>query len=427
MSQKIQSVKGMHDALPTQTAKWQYIENLLRHLFTQYGYREIRTPIVEETRLFTRSLGEVTDIVEKEMYVFSDSDEKTSLALRPELTAGIVRSGIQHGLFYNQVQKVWQIGSVFRYDKPQHGRYRQFNQADIEVFGIDTPDVDAEILAMISRLWQALGVSDFVTLEINSMGTEACRKNYREVIVKYFEENIELLDEDSLRRLKTNPLRILDSKNPAMQELLNNAPKLLDHLTDESAEHFAKLCDYLTDLNIPYVINHRIVRGMDYYTRTVFEWTTDKLGAQATVCGGGRYDRMVEELGGHKTPAIGFGLGMERLYLLCEEVDQLSTNKVSDLVGVFLGVDAKKVGLPLMESIRAQYPDYLVITVLGESGMKSQMKKADQSGARYAMIIGENELNNGIVIMKDLRESGEQIEVKLTDVIDWVKTIRAEG
>ncbi|OYQ74691.1 histidine--tRNA ligase [Wohlfahrtiimonas chitiniclastica] len=425
MGQKIQSVKGMHDALPTQTAKWQYIESLLRHLFAQYGYREIRTPIVEETRLFTRSLGEVTDIVEKEMYIFADSDEKTSLALRPELTAGIVRSGIQHGLFYNQVQKVWQIGSVFRYDKPQHGRYRQFNQADIEVFGIETPDADAEILAMINRLWQQLGVADYVTLEINSMGTEECRKRYREVIVKYFEDNIELLDEDSLRRLKSNPLRILDSKNPAMQALLNNAPKLLDHLTEDSAEHFKKLCQYLDELGIQYVINHRIVRGMDYYTRTVFEWTTDKLGAQATICGGGRYDRMVEELGGHKTPAIGFGLGMERLYLLCEEVEGLSATHTTDLVAVLLGQDAKKAGLPLMENIRSAYPNYLVTTVLGEAGMKSQMKKADQSGARYAMILGENELNNGIVIMKDLRQSGEQTEVAMTDVIDWLKNIQA--
>ncbi|MBS7816594.1 histidine--tRNA ligase [Wohlfahrtiimonas chitiniclastica] len=425
MGQKIQSVKGMHDALPTQTAKWQYIESLLRHLFAQYGYREIRTPIVEETRLFTRSLGEVTDIVEKEMYIFADSDEKTSLALRPELTAGIVRSGIQHGLFYNQVQKVWQIGSVFRYDKPQHGRYRQFNQADIEVFGIETPDADAEILAMINRLWQQLGVADYVTLEINSMGTEECRKRYRDVIVKYFEDNIELLDEDSLRRLKSNPLRILDSKNPAMQALLNNAPKLLDHLTEDSAEHFKKLCQYLDELGIQYVINHRIVRGMDYYTRTVFEWTTDKLGAQATICGGGRYDRMVEELGGHKTPAIGFGLGMERLYLLCEEVEGLSATHATDLVAVLLGQDAKKAGLPLMENIRSAYPNYLVTTVLGEAGMKSQMKKADQSGARYAMILGENELNNGIVIMKDLRQSGEQTEVAMTDVIDWLKNIQA--
>ncbi|MBS7824665.1 histidine--tRNA ligase [Wohlfahrtiimonas chitiniclastica] len=425
MGQKIQSVKGMHDALPTQTAKWQYIESLLRHLFAQYGYREIRTPIVEETRLFTRSLGEVTDIVEKEMYIFADSDEKTSLALRPELTAGIVRSGIQHGLFYNQVQKVWQIGSVFRYDKPQHGRYRQFNQADIEVFGIETPDADAEILAMINRLWQQLGVADYVTLEINSMGTEECRKRYREVIVKYFEDNIELLDEDSLRRLKSNPLRILDSKNPAMQALLNNAPKLLDHLTEDSAEHFKKVCQYLDELGIQYVINHRIVRGMDYYTRTVFEWTTDKLGAQATICGGGRYDRMVEELGGHKTPAIGFGLGMERLYLLCEEVEGLSATHATDLVAVLLGQDAKKAGLPLMENIRSAYPNYLVTTVLGEAGMKSQMKKADQSGARYAMILGENELSNGIVIMKDLRQSGEQTEVAMTDVIDWLKNIQA--
>lgn len=425
MGQKIQSVKGMHDALPTQTAKWQYIESLLRHLFAQYGYREIRTPIVEETRLFTRSLGEVTDIVEKEMYIFADSDEKTSLALRPELTAGIVRSGIQHGLFYNQVQKVWQIGSVFRYDKPQHGRYRQFNQADIEVFGIETPDADAEILAMINRLWQQLGVADYVTLEINSMGTEECRKRYRDVIVKYFEDNIELLDEDSLRRLKSNPLRILDSKNPAMQALLNNAPKLLDHLTEDSAEHFKKLCQYLDELGIQYVINHRIVRGMDYYTRTVFEWTTDKLGAQATICGGGRYDRMVEELGGHKTPAIGFGLGMERLYLLCEEVEGLSATHATDLVAVLLGQDAKKAGLPLMENIRSAYPNYLVTTVLGEAGMKSQMKKADQSGARYAMILGENELNNGIVIMKDLRQSGEQTEVAMIDVIDWLKNIQA--
>ncbi|UNM95234.1 histidine--tRNA ligase [Ignatzschineria rhizosphaerae] len=421
MSKKINALRGMHDVLPSEIGYWQMIEGHLRSLFQEYGYTEIRTPMMEETRLFTRSIGEVTDIVEKEMYTFPDQNDNLSLTLRPEMTASIVRAGVQHGLFYNQTQKLWQIGPAFRYERPQKGRYRQFHQADIEIFGIETPDADAEMLAMLARFWKRLGIENEVKLEINSMGTAECRKVYREKLIAYFEGFKDQLDEDSTRRLYTNPLRILDSKNPDLNEMITNAPKLLDHLDDESKAHFDTLCAQLDILGIKYVINPRIVRGMDYYTRTVFEWTTTKLGSQGTVCGGGRYDKMVEELGGRETPAIGFGMGMERLILLCQACE-VSANESSPLLTtVFLGEKASLQGLGLIEEIRDEMPHILISANLGGGSMKSQMKKADRSGAKYALIMGDDELDKDIVILKDLRTDGEQTAVSRDELSKFLQ------
>ena len=421
MSNKINAIRGMHDCLPAEIGYWQMIEGHLRSLFDEYGYDEIRTPIMEETRLFTRSIGEVTDIVEKEMYTFPDQNDNLSLSLRPEMTASIVRAGVQHGLFYNQIQKLWQIGPAFRYERPQKGRYRQFHQADVEVFGVETPDADAEMLAMLARFWKRLGIENEVKLEINSMGTAESRKVYREKLIAYFEGFKAQLDEDSTRRLYTNPLRILDSKNPELNEIIAGAPKLLEHLDPESKDHFDILCQQLDILGINYTINPRIVRGMDYYTRTVFEWTTTKLGSQGTVCGGGRYDKMVEELGGRTTPAIGFGMGMERLILLCQACDILADETAPLLTTVFLGERASLQGLGLIEEIRDQFPQVTITANLGGGSMKSQMKKADRSGAKYALIMGDNELDENIVILKDLREDGEQTSVLRTELVPFLQ------
>lgn len=423
MSKKINALRGMHDCLPSEIGYWQMIEGHLRSLFQEYGYSEIRTPMMEETRLFTRSIGEVTDIVEKEMYTFPDQNDNLSLSLRPEMTASIVRAGVQHGLFYNQIQKLWQIGPAFRYERPQKGRYRQFHQADVEVFGVETPDTDAEMLAMLARFWKRLGIENEVKLEINSMGTAECRKVYREKLIAYFEGFKAQLDEDSTRRLYTNPLRILDSKNPDLNDIIAEAPKLLDHLDPESKLHFDTLCQQLDILGIDYIVNPRIVRGMDYYTRTVFEWTTTKLGSQGTVCGGGRYDKMVEELGGRATPAIGFGMGMERLILLCQACD-VSANESSPLLTtVFLGDRASLQGLGVIEAIRNELPQVLISTNLGGGSMKSQMKKADRSGAKYALIMGDDELDKDIVILKDLRTDGEQQEIPRIELSQFLQKI----
>lgn len=421
MSTKINALRGMHDCLPEEIGYWQMIEGHLRSLFQEYGYSEIRTPMLEETRLFTRSIGEVTDIVEKEMYTFPDQNESLSLSLRPEMTASIVRAGVQHGLFYNQIQKLWQIGPAFRYERPQKGRYRQFHQADVEVFGIETPDADAEMLAMLARFWKRLGIENEVKLEINSMGTSECRKDYREKLIAYFEGFKEQLDEDSIRRLYTNPLRILDSKNPDLNEIITNAPKLLEHLDEESKAHFETLCQQLDILGIEYIINPRIVRGMDYYTRTVFEWTTNKLGSQGTVCGGGRYDKMVEELGGRATPAIGFGMGMERLILLCQACDVASNESTPQLSTVFLGEKASLHGLAVIEQIRNEFPQIIIQANLGGGSMKSQMKKADRSNAKYVLIMGDDELDKGIVILKDLRQNGEQQEIPRHELSQFLR------
>lgn len=420
MNQKIQSLKGMQDWLPTNSAVWQTVERHLRAIFSEYNYREIRPNLIEQTRLFNRSLGEVTDIVEKEMYSFIDKDGE-SITLRPEATAGIVRAGIEHGLFYNQIQKLWHIGPMFRHEKQQLGRYRQFHQADVEVFGVEGPDIDAEILVMTYRLWQRLGVADVVRLELNSMGEIESRKNHRNALISYFEKHRLLLDADSLRRLQTNPLRILDSKNPAMADMLRGAPTLIDYLDDSSRIHLEGVCKRLDYIGIPYVINHRIVRGMDYYTRTVFEWVTDKLGAQGTVCGGGRYDGMVESLGGRKTPAIGFGLGIERLILLCQACN-IKVDKIDPIIYMItLGEAAEIEGLKIAELLRQNIPNLHLMMNIGGGKMKSQMKRADDSGARFAIIIGENELLNKQIILKDLREDGSQCSILMSEIADEVK------
>ncbi len=420
MSKKINAIRGMHDWLPEESSYWQTIEGELKAIFAEYGYAELRTPMLEETRLFTRSLGEVTDIVEKEMYTFPDQNDNLSLTLRPEMTAGIVRAGVQNGLFHNQIQKVWQIGPCFRYERPQKGRYRQFHQADIEVFGVETPDVDAEMLAMLNRLWIRLGIRDEVQLEINSMGTAESRKVYREKLIQYFEGFKDQLDEDSLRRLYTNPLRILDSKNPDLDEIIQGAPQLLEHLDEASKTHFETLCKQLDLLGIDYIVNPRIVRGMDYYTRTVFEWTTTKLGAQGTVCGGGRYDKMVEELGGRHTPAIGFGMGMERLILLCKECGVEAKESFPLLSTIFLGEKATLEGLKLVESLRDALPNVKIASNLGGGSMRSQMRRADRSQAKFALIMGDNELEEGVVTLKDLREDGEQHNIEFSEIAQWL-------
>ncbi len=404
---QLQGIRGMNDWLPTESALWQSVECVLRELFIQYGYKEIRPPLIEVTELFSRSVGEVTDIVEKEMYTFLDRNQQ-SLSLRPEATAGIVRAGIEHGLFFNQIQRLWHIGPMFRYEAPQAGRYRQFHQADVEVFGAEGPDIDAEILLMLQRLWHRLGLADRIELSINSMGTKASRAIYRQKLVEYFTLHQDNLDEDSLKRLHKNPLRILDSKNPAMQAMLSQAPRLIDYLDEDSQQHFDGLCRRLDAAGVKYIVNPRIVRGMDYYTKTVFEWITNDLGSQGTVCGGGRYDDMVEELGGKPTCAIGFGLGIERLLLLCKQVELSLISNVPDIYMVLLGEDAEVMGLYLSEKIRNVFPQLKLCLNTGGGGIKSQMRKADKSMAQFAIIIGESEYQAQKVQLKPLREESEQ-------------------
>ena len=349
MSKFIKSIRGMHDVLPDDSHRWQGFEATIRQLMTSYGYKEIRMPLVESTDLFCRSIGEVTDIVEKEMYTFEDRNGD-KLTLRPEGTASCVRAGIQHGLLHNQVQRLWYNGPMFRHERPQKGRYRQFHQFGVEVYGIDTPDIDAELILISARLWKQLGLKN-IRLELNTLGSNQARQDYKDILVSYLNEHIELLDEDSLRRLKTNPLRILDSKNPAMKEMLENAPSLMDHLDDESRQQFDKLRASLDATGIEYTINPRLVRGLDYYCKTVFEWITDELGAQGTICAGGRYDGLVEQLGGKSTPAIGFALGMERILALLESQQEQAAENI-DAYLVLLGDEFEIKGLQLAEQKR---------------------------------------------------------------------------
>jgi histidyl-tRNA synthetase len=408
MSKFIQSIRGMHDVLPDDSHRWQSFEAIIQKLMANYGYREIRMPLVESTDLFCRSIGEVTDIVEKEMYTFEDRNGD-KLTLRPEGTASCVRAGIQHGLLHNQIQRLWYSGPMFRHERPQKGRYRQFHQFGVEAYGIATPDIDAELILISARLWRQLGLKG-VRLELNTLGSNEARVNYKQILVEYLNKHIDLLDEDSLRRLETNPLRILDSKNPALKEILDNAPALLDHLDDESRQQFDKLKASLDAVGIEYTINPRLVRGLDYYCKTVFEWVTDELGAQGTICAGGRYDGLVEQLGGKLTPAIGFALGMERILSLLETQQEQQAETI-DIYFVLLGEDCETKGLQLVEEIREQLPDVKMIAHCGGGSMKSQMKKADKSGAEIALILGEDELKNTQVTVKYLREKKEQESV----------------
>ncbi len=407
MAKHIQAIRGMNDILPQDTPRWQYLEEQLRTLMGAYGYSEIRMPVVEKTELFKRSIGEVTDIVEKEMYTFEDRNGD-SLTLRPEGTAGCVRAAIENGLTHNQVQKLWYAGPMFRHERPQKGRYRQFHQVGVEVFGLEGPDIDAELIMMSARFWKMIGLSDAVSLEINSLGSAEARAAYRDKLVAYYEANAEQLDEDSQRRLGSNPLRILDSKNPQMQALNENAPLLIDHLDAESREHFDALLAQLDALGIAYEVNPRLVRGLDYYSKTVFEWVTDRLGAQGTVCAGGRFDALVEQLGGKPTPAIGFAMGLERLGALLEEVELPLERYRPHAYLLRVGEQAEHAGLLLAEALRDAMPWLRISLHHGGGSFKSQMKKADKSGAALALIIGEQEAADGMVALKPLREQGEQ-------------------
>ncbi len=417
MAKNIQAIRGMHDILPSQTPLWQLLEDRVRSVLEGYGYREIRMPLVEQTELFKRSIGEVTDIVEKEMYTFDDRNGD-SLTLRPEGTASCVRAGIEHGLLYNQVQRLWYQGPMFRHERPQKGRYRQFQQIGVEAFGMAGPDIDLELILITHRIWQALGLNEGLELQVNSLGTAAERLAYRKVLVQYLTANQDQLDEDSRRRLEGNPLRILDSKNPDMRALIADAPALMDHLGEESQAHFDAICAGLDAVGVAYVINPRLVRGLDYYARTVFEWVTDRLGAQGTVCAGGRYDGLVEQLGGHATTAVGFAMGVERLVALLEEAG-IEPEAQIDAYLVLMGDEPQRQGLLLAEQLRDQLPGLRLLTHCGGGGFKSQFKKADRSGARYALILGEDELAKGVVGIKNLREQSEQQEVALDQLAQF--------
>jgi histidyl-tRNA synthetase len=404
----LQAIRGMNDCLPGETNIWQMVESVLRRVASNYGFAEIRMPIVESTALFKRSIGEVTDIVEKEMYTFEDRNGD-SLTLRPEGTASCVRAGNQHGLLYNQEQRLWYMGPMFRHERPQKGRYRQFHQFGLEAFGIATPDIDAEIILLTSRLWRELGINEFVTLELNSLGSNEERANYRDALVDYLTEREELLDEDSKRRMHTNPLRVLDSKNPQVQEALTGAPKLSDYFGEETQAHFTGLCTRLDAAGIKYVLNDRLVRGLDYYNRTVFEWVTDSLGAQGTVCAGGRYDGLVEQLGGKATPGFGFALGIERLVLMLTELDKVANVRPQvDVYMAILGDNAQIAANELAEQWRDLVPDIRLQCHCGGGNMKKQLKRADKSGAQIALILGDNEIAEQQVMVKYLRGQQEQ-------------------
>ncbi len=417
---KIQSIRGMHDVLPDQSPLWQFFESTVKQLLQTYAYREIRMPVVESTDLFCRSIGEVTDIVEKEMYTFEDRNGD-SLTLRPEGTASCVRSGIQHGLFHNQQQRLWYMGPMFRHERPQKGRYRQFHQVGIETFGIASADIDAELILMSARLWKLLGIKD-VRLELNTLGSTESRQAYRQVLVDYLNQHKDLLDEDSLRRLESNPLRVLDSKNPNMQAMIDNAPSLMDYLDEESTEHFKHLTDILDKAGIQYNINTRLVRGLDYYCKTVFEWVTDALGAQGTICAGGRYDGLVQQLGGRQTPAAGFAMGIERILSLLEDAGMQVDNAV-DVFVVLQGEQAQLQGMPFVENIREQLPDIQIQTNCGGGSFKSQIKKADKSGAKVALILGDDEIQNNMIGIKLLREKADQQVVAQPDLLNTLKTL----
>ncbi len=415
MAKTIQAIRGMNDCLPEQSGIWQYVENILRSTVAQYGYQEIRMPIVESTELFKRSIGEVTDIVEKEMYTFDDRNGD-SLTLRPEGTASAVRAGNQHGLIYNQQQRLWYMGPMFRHERPQKGRYRQFHQFGVETYGLAGPDIDAEVISLSARLWRKLGIADKVTLEINSLGSNAARAEYKTLLVEFLEAHKAQLDEDSQRRMYTNPLRVLDSKNPEVQALLSDAPKLQDHLDEASAAHFSQLCERLTQLGISYRVNPKLVRGLDYYNATVFEWVTDTLGAQGTICAGGRYDGLVEQLGGKAAPAVGFALGLERLVLMLTELGL--TDDVPAAVDVYvtaLGEDAVLYAQTTAEMLR-DTTDLRVQMHCGGGNMKKQLKRADSAQARVALLIGGTEASDQQVTIKYLGGDADQTTVALAQL-----------
>ena len=418
MAESIRSVRGMNDILPDVTPYWQSVEATLNSVLSSYGYQEIRFPIVEKTALFSRSIGEVTDIVEKEMYSFEDRNGD-GLTLRPEGTAGCVRAAMQNGLIH-QTQRLWYMGPMFRHERPQKGRYRQFHQIGVEAYGFTGPDIDAEMILMTARLWKQLGLTG-VTLQINSLGSTEARLAYRDVLIAYFEAHQAQLDEDSQRRLQTNPLRILDSKNPEMQKLNEGAPKLLEHLDEVSAQEFKALCERLDQAGIAYEVNSRLVRGLDYYGKTVFEWVTDQLGSQGTVCAGGRYDGLVSQLGGKGATAIGFAVGIERLIALLEATNALPEIKGMDAYIVAVGEAAAKQAPILAEQLRDQIPDFKLITHCGGGSFKSQFKQADRSGARWTLILGEDEISQQVVSVKTMA-TGEQEMIAWDALADYLQS-----
>lgn len=412
----------MNDILPEDSPLWQYLESTVAALLARYGYREIRFPILEQTELFKRSIGEVTDIVEKEMYTFEDRNGD-SLTLRPEGTASCVRACDQNGLLHNQVQRLWYAGPMFRHERPQKGRLRQFHQIGVETFGLNGPDIDAELILLSARLWQQLGISDALTLELNSIGNSESRGRYRQALVDYLSQYKDQLDADSQRRLDTNPMRILDSKVPETQALLSDAPLLSDYLDDASKAHFDGLCARLDAAGLGYTLNPKLVRGLDYYGLTVFEWTTTALGAQGTVCAGGRYDGLVQQLGGKATPAVGFAMGLERLCLLLETLEALPESKPLADVYIIANGEAREVrALSLAESLRDALPAVKVVLNCGGGSFKSQFKKADKSGAAVAVVLGEDELANEQVTVKVLRGEPNQQQLAISDLAEHIKT-----
>lgn len=421
MSKQISAIRGMNDLYGAEVEAFDYLLEIAQATLKQYGYQSIRLPIVERTELFARSIGEVTDIVEKEMYTFDDRNGE-SMTLRPEGTAGCVRAMIQNGLTHNQIQKVYYNGPMFRYERPQRGRYRQFNQFGVEVFGLHGPDIDAELITLSARLWDKLGLTN-LELQINSLGSREARASYRDVLVTYFEQHKSSLDEDSLRRLETNPLRILDTKNPSMKEVVEGAPKLIDHLDSESIEHFEALKKNLDDVGIEYVINPNLVRGLDYYNRSVFEWVTTELGAQGTVCAGGRYDGLVEQIGGKPTPAVGFAMGMERLMALLMDKQLVPAHATPDVYMVLVGENVQRPGLVISEKIRDDLHGLNVQMNCGGGSFKSQFKKADKSGAKYAIILGEDEVLQQVVAVKPLRSEEEQQTVKWDELTAYLRLV----
>jgi len=405
----IQPIRGMNDILPDATPRWQYLEAVTRTVLAAYGYREIRVPILEKTELFARSIGEITDIVEKEMYSFEDRNGD-SLTLRPEATAGMVRAGLSNGLLYNQVQRWWSAGPMFRHERPQKGRYRQFHQIDAEAYGLPGPDIDAELIVMLARLWKRLGIRQ-VELRINTLGSPEARARYRDKLAAFLRGHAQQLDEDSRRRLDSNPLRVLDSKHPETRKLVEQAPNLLDHLDDGSREHFAELQVLLDNAGVSYVVNPRLVRGLDYYSRTVFEWVTTRLGAQDAVCSGGRYDGLVAQLGGKPMPAIGFAMGVERLVALMEEEGVPVPDTAPHAYLVRVGALAERAGLQLAEQLREALPQLRLIMDCSGGGFANQLKRADKSGARVALVLGEDEAKIQQVGFKPLRNTTEQVKV----------------
>jgi histidyl-tRNA synthetase len=424
MSELIQPVKGFNDVLADQAPWWDMLDRVAADLFASYGYQRVRLPVLERTELFKRSIGELTDIVSKEMFTFDDHGDL--LTLRPEATAGVVRASLSNGLLHNQQQKLWCAGPMFRREKPQKGRYRQFHQMSVEALGFAEPEIDAELIALSARLWRELGLKS-AKLELNSIGTAESRQSYKQVLVEHFSQHRELLDEESLRRLERNPLRILDSKNPALRELIEAAPLLSAYLDDDSRVHFERVQAMLTDVGVPFTLNPRLVRGLDYYSRTVFEWVTDRLGAQSAICSGGRYDGLVAQLGGRDTPAVGWALGIERIVELLRAEGVGAAETPPDVHLVAAGDAERRFGFTLAEQLRERLPG-LKLSIGGPAaGFKAQLRRADKSGARYALIVGESELAAGKVSLKPLREDGPQRLVTVDECVELLRQMRTSA